>query len=140
MTLMGISDTELLAIVDDLADGGGWATTLDVRLQLGENPEDPARSGVGPRLSWLRRYGWVDQHPDDAGAKSGGKRWRVNRVGQSLLDGRIDGRISDALKQMRPGARVEFIRMLGEGAATSGDSYRAAYRRQWSRSLAGRRR
>ncbi len=55
VTLWGISDGELLAVVDDLADENGWTHTTDVRLQLGEKLEadQRTRSGVGPRLSPL---------------------------------------------------------------------------------------
>ena len=68
MTLYGMGDAELLAVVDDVADENGWATTFSIRFQLGEDPWLPRKgeggtSGVGMRLAWLRRYGWVERGP-----------------------------------------------------------------------------
>src|SRR5215831_14899866 len=87
VSLWGISDTELLAIVDDLGDENGWATSSDVRLQLGENIEDAdqtKRSGVGPRLGWMVRYGWLEKVGK---TKPMDSQYRLTAMGHAILDG-----------------------------------------------------
>jgi hypothetical protein len=129
LSIWGISDPEILGIVDDLADDDGWTTTIEVRLQLGENPDDTRRhSGVGPRLSWLRRYEWLEQHPDDR------SRWRLTPLGQDLLDHPdLTRTVQTALDKLNPAQRLRLTRQLAETGASS--PYRTALRRQWARSL-----
>jgi hypothetical protein len=132
LTLWGISDSELLGIVDDLADEDGWTHTLDVRLQLGENLEadQTTRSGVGPRLSWLKRYHWLEQHPDDRTC------WRLTAVGHALLENpKLSKTVESALDRLNPAQRLRLTRELGEAGAGSTEEIKTAIRRQWQRSL-----
>lgn len=130
-SLWGISDTELLAIVDDVAKGSqdGWAAAVDVRLTLGEKVDEVKHSGVGMRLAWSVRYGWLERHPDQ-------RLWRLTPEGQDLLDGRgLTAAFERSLSRLSRAQRVELTRELGEAAGTAGSAYRAALRRQWTRSL-----
>lgn len=131
LTIWGISDTEMLAIVDDLRDDDGWTATVEVRLQLGENVDDNRhRSGAGPRLSWLRRYGWLEQHPDDR------RRWRLTAMGHAILDQpKLTVAVERALANMNPAQRVQLTRELAEAGHAAPDSIKTALRRQWMRSL-----
>ena len=56
LSLFGMSDTELLARVDDLADENGWTHTADVRLAIGEHPGVSARprhtDSCSPAATW----------------------------------------------------------------------------------------
>src|SRR5215475_3041267 len=80
VSIWGISDTELLAIVDDLSDENGWTHTYAVRVQVGEDPEQSRhRSGVGSRLAWMKRYGWLEK-----GDQS--HEWRLTAMGHQILD------------------------------------------------------
>jgi hypothetical protein len=134
LTLWGISDAELLGVIDDLADENGWTTTLDVRLQLGEKPDEAdnkSRSGVGPRLSWLLRYGWLE-HP------STGDRymWRLTAIGHALLDNpSLSRSVEAALAKLNPAQRLRLTREIAEGGHESPAELRNALRRQWQRSL-----
>jgi len=130
LTIWGIADTELLAVVDDLADENGWSTTRDVRLQLGENPEDVGhRTGFGPRLGWMRRYGWLERSPE-TGA------WRLTAMGHAILDNpKLTASVESALGKLNPAQRVRIAREIGESAASGPDEVRAALRRQWQRSM-----
>jgi hypothetical protein len=130
LSLWGISDTELLAIVDDLADANGWASTLDVRLQLGDNPEEVGRhTGAGPRLGWMRRYGWLERSPE-TGA------WRLTAMGHAILDHpKLSSSVERALENLNPAQRVRVAREIGESGAGAPDEVRAALRRQWQRSM-----
>jgi len=130
LSIWGISDTELLGIVDDLADENGWSTTLEVRLQLGENPEEVGHhTGVGPRLGWMRRYGWLERSPE-TGA------WRLTAMGHAILDNpKLSAAIERALGNLNPAQRVRLAREIGESGASAPTEVRAALRRQWQRSL-----
>lgn len=125
LSLLGISDTDLLAIIEDLADADGWTSNLDVRLQLGEK-EDTKRSGVGSRLAWMRRYGWLEQHHEHHNMH------RLTPLGKDLLDNpRLTKAVEDALDRMNPAQRVALTREIAE----SGHDIKTALRRQWTRSL-----
>ena len=101
LTIFGISDPELLAVVDDLGDENGWTTTYDVRKQLGENVEEVRRrTGVGPRLGWMKRYGWLERSPDDG-------RWRLTAMGHAILDNpSLSKTVENALDRLNPAQRV----------------------------------
>jgi hypothetical protein len=142
LSIMGIvSDSELLAIVDDLADENGWTSTFEVRVQLGEHPEDveqKGRSGVGPRLSWLKRYGWLEKgeltERDESHRRY--QTYRLTAMGHALIDNpELKRTVENALLTLNPAQRLRLTRELGEGGHESPDEIRNALRRQWARSL-----
>jgi hypothetical protein len=128
-SLWGISDTELLAIVDDIASAGdGWATALDVRLTLGEKVDEVKHSGVGGRLAWSVRYGWLERHPEE-------RMWRLTTEGHEILDGGdLTVTFERAFGRLNRAQRVQLARELAEAGAAS-MTFRNALRRQWIRSL-----
>lgn len=147
-----ISDAEMLAVVDDLADENGWTTTYDVRRQLGEDPwhslkvprEDRGPvSGVGGRLGWLRRYGWLEGGEAVkvyAGEPEYGwrweKSWRLTAMGHALLDNpKLARSVESALAGLNPAQRLRLAREIGESGAGAPTEIRAALRRQWQRSM-----
>jgi hypothetical protein len=130
LSIWGISDTELLAVVDDLADENGWTPTREVRLQLGENIEEVGHhSGFGPRLGWMKRYGWLERSPE-TGA------WRLTAMGHAILDNpELSRAVENALDKLNPAQRVQLAREIGESGAHAPNEVRAALRRQWQRSM-----
>jgi hypothetical protein len=115
----------LLAIIDDVQGDDGWTYTHDVRLQLGESLE-VKRSGVGSRLAWMRRYGWLEQHPEHRNAH------RLTGMGEALLlNPKLTKAVESALDNMNPAQRVALTKELAE----NGMDIRDALRRQWRRSL-----
>jgi hypothetical protein len=139
LTIWGISDSELLGIVDDLADENGWTRGYDVRLQLGENIEERGRrSGVGPRLSWMVRYGWLEKGEPQRDEETGNRFavWRLTAMGHALLDDpRLARSVENALEKMNPAQRLALTRELGEFGSHTALEIRSALRRQWQRSL-----
>lgn len=129
-SLWGISDVELLGVVDDLADENGWTTTMDVRTQLGENPEEVGRhSGIGGRLGWMRRFGWVERNPETG-------EWRLTAMGIALLENpELNRNVENALAKLNPAQRLRLTRELSEAGHRAPTELRNALRRQWSRSL-----
>jgi hypothetical protein len=135
MTLLGISDMELLAIVDDLADEDGWTRTIDVRLQLGESLDKGYRSGVGPRFAWMVRYGWLERDAATSKRKSNERRYRLTAVGQTLLENpKLAAAFSRRLQTLNPAQRISVTRELAENAKDTAFEVRTALRRQWQRS------
>lgn len=138
MSLLGISDTELLAVIDDLGDEDGWVAILDVRVQLGENPEDSSgrdsvRSGVGPRMSWQRRYGWLEKHPDTG-------LWRLTAMGTAILKGgSLSSQFEKLLSNLNPAQRVQLTREVSQAGDGAPEAIRAALRREWQRNMTRRR-
>jgi len=146
MTLMGISDADLLGMVDDLADENGWATTMAVRGQLGEDPWQPSkgehRSGVGIRLAWLKRYGWLETgerekvESDDERGWRWSQSWRLTAMGNALLDNpSLSKSVENALDGLNPAQRLRMVRELGEVGYGMAPEISAALRRQWKRSM-----
>jgi hypothetical protein len=137
LSLFGMSDTELLARVDDLADENGWTHTSDVRLGIGEKPEEADaanRSGVGPRLSWMKRYGWLEQHIDDR------SRWRLTAMGHAILDNPdLSKAVQNALEKLNPAQRLKLTREIAASGASGAEEIKTALRREWQRNLYTRR-
>jgi hypothetical protein len=138
LSLFGISDMELLAVVDDLADEDGWTQTTEVRLQLGDNPDKGHRSGMGTRLAWMKRYGWLEG--EGKGTIKDPKRWRLTAVGHALLDNpKLSSAFERSFSKLNPAQRLVLTRELGNGAGQGATEIRDALRRQWQRSLRSRR-
>lgn len=128
-TIWGLGDTEMLAVVDDLADENGWTTTLDVRMQLGENIETVKHSGISIRLGWMKRYGWLERSPETG-------MWRLTAMGHAILDNpSLSRAVEGALDKLNPAQRVRLAREIGESGHNAPAEVRAALRRQWQRSM-----
>lgn len=132
-TLFDFSDTDLLALVEDLYDAEGWSSTKTIAAQLGFTGEleITGHRSVGVRLSQMRwRYGWLEKHPDEAG------KWKLSEMGHLVLDGgELQTSMRNALFRMTPAQRVRAIRSLGETTAAGPDAVRHAMRREWNRNL-----
>jgi hypothetical protein len=128
-TLFGFSDSELLGTVDDLADENGWTTTHAIRLQLGENVDAVKHSGIGVRLGWMKRYGWLERSPETG-------EWRLTAMGHAILDNpNLSKAIENALDKLNPAQRIRLAREIGETGNHAPPEVRAALRRQWQRSM-----
>jgi len=145
VSLFGISDSEILGMLDDLADENGWTTTVALRIQLGEDLSTPEKSGVGPRLAWLRRYGWIERgEREHVESEDGGWRWsqnwRLTAMGQALLDHpELGKQVENALSKLNPAQRLRLTRELGDAGSATAPEIRDALRRQWQRSMGLRR-
>jgi hypothetical protein len=132
LTVWGISDSELLHIVDDLADENGWTSNLAVRMQLGEDVEAVKHSGVGSRMAWMRRYGWLER------ADNGDH--RLTAMGHAVIDNPdLSRAVANALEKLNPAQRVRLTRELAQGGAHSAAEVQVALRREWQRNLQTRR-
>jgi len=144
-SLFGVSDTEVLGMVDDLADENGWVTTYGVRQQLGEKPPDRLYN-IGQRLGWMRRFGWLEKGERTKVESWVGpgwewtSTWRLTAMGHAILDNpNLSRTVENALEKMNPAQRVRLAREIGESGNAGPNEIRAALRRQWQRSMGGRR-
>ena len=134
LSIWGISDTELLAIVDDNADENGWTLNADVRVALGEDVEAVKHSGAGSRLAWMRRYGWLEREPETG-------RHRLTAMGHAILENpKLSRAVESALEKLNPAQRLALTRNIAEGGTHAPDEVRTALRREWQRNLDPRRR
>jgi hypothetical protein len=131
VSIWGISDVELLGVIDDLADENGWTSNYDVRMQLGENIEDTGqRSSVPQRVAWMRRYGWLEQ---DRGTTYN---HRLTAMGHALLDNpRLAKAVQNALEGLNPAQRLALTKELSEFGAGAPSEIRNAMRREWRRNV-----
>ena len=143
MTLAAIGDTEVLYIVDDVADENGWATVAAVQQQMGEDPFAVSRSQVGGRLAWLRRYGWLEKGERVrfyANDEQEQWRWtnvyRLTAMGHALISNpRLSRAMEGAMAKLNPAQRLALTRELGEAGQGAAPEIHHALRRQWRRSM-----
>jgi len=137
LSLFGeFNDRDLLGIIDDLADDDGWARTIDIRIQIGERIEKGYRSGVGPKLGWFVRYGWVERNIITARRPGNEREWRLTAIGRALLENpKFQAAFERTFKSLNPAQRLMLTKELAEAADAGAQEVRTALRRQWARSL-----
>lgn len=140
MRLQDYSDRDLLGLLNDLGDQEGWCLTHDVAIQTfgtaidnDDNRREHAERCVGIRLSWMRRYGVVDAHPEKK------KMWRLSRVGYALLEGNLTAKQETALAGARDEQLLFLATAFGERYMTADSVGATMMRRAWQYA-AGRRR
>lgn len=126
LRLQEYPDAELLAIVNDMADGDGWSTSEAIAAQIGIDAKH-ARQCVGSRLSWLRRWGYVERHPEIPA-------WQVSPLGNALLGGKLTKTARGIIERMNDADRVLFTRLLASTSRAAGASSKA-YEREWKREM-----
>jgi hypothetical protein len=97
LTLLDLSDRELLLVLRDVSDGLGFASALDIATQL-DLIGDGHRS-VSVRLSWLKRYGAVEREMERdaqgnirttrAGKAVTTQRWKLTDIGLAMATGKL---------------------------------------------------
>ena len=130
------SDREFLLVMNDVAEGDGWADSEAVaqRLDLTE------RRIASSRLSWLARYGAVEREHvrDEAGNiryHRNGKpmhtqRWRLTEVGRSVAFGKLRRSAETALEKIDDGQLLLLTRWLNE-RTVGDDTYGKLVQREW---------
>jgi hypothetical protein len=128
LTLLDLSDRELLLVLRDVADAStGYALAADIadRLDLGEE----GRRSVSVRLSWLTRFGAVerefqrDAHGNVLTTPSGVEKklqgWKLTDVGFAMATGRLKKNTEKALDGLDDGAMLMTMRWLSQKVVDS---------------------
>lgn len=135
LTILDFSDREFLNIVMDVADGDGWAESVDVAERLDMADKRSASS----RLAWMKRYGAVErEHERDEQGRllySGDKprytqRWRLTEVGLTIATGKLSKSQERALEGMNDGAVFMTTRFLAKRAAEDSGGAKL-FMREW---------
>lgn len=141
LRLEDLSDREVLLVLLDVADGGGWASAQDIADQLGivSPEEDPghARRVVTSRLVWLMRWGALDREPAEAvpkrkaGEEPVYRRWRCSAIGHDMATGQLRKAQEAALADARDGDMLLLAQQLVGRMQGSGTTVRNLVRREW---------
>lgn len=131
MKLDDVSDREVLAMLQDVADGDGMASTLDMATAMDLDTKHPL-SNVGVRLAYLRRIEMVQRDPDT-------KRWYLTSMGTQYVAGRLSATQTRALESLKSeGAAWAATESLSRLLKDAGDSQATMMRRQWQHGWAQR--
>jgi hypothetical protein len=122
--LADVSDRELLALLQDVSDDDGMASTADLAAVADLNAKHPL-SNVGVRLGYLRRIGMLDRDPKTM-------RWFLTTLGSRFVSGRLTAAQRKALEALRDEgsawAATESLASLLGGAS---QAQATMMRRQW---------
>jgi hypothetical protein len=136
LTIDDYSDRELLLVLEDVADGDGWADAQDVadRLDLAQ------RRIASSRLSWLKRFGAVErEHERDehgvlrytgTGKPIHTQRWRLTQAGKTLAHGRLRKKDETALGGMGDEQMLLVTRWLSQRTLDDGTTSKLV-QREW---------
>lgn len=123
LTLLDLSDRELLLVMRDVSDGQGWCSAHDIADQLGLTMDQPHRS-VAVRLSWLKRFGAVErEHERDPNTGvllyRGEKpvytqRWKMTETGLALATGKLNKTQRASLDKLQDGQMLMTMRWLSQ--------------------------
>jgi hypothetical protein len=129
LTLLDYSDREFLLLLDEIADGDGYADSLELATRL----DLEHRRSASQRLAWLARWGAVEKehardHAGNIRYHRDGKpmhtqRWRLTDAGHALAYGTINARQRQSLDRLGDDQLIEVTRWLtgrtrGTGMAT----------------------
>lgn len=153
--LVDFSDRDLLGLLIDAADDGGWASAEDVTnlkgMQWLRDGHSRPVACVATRFVWLWRYGALEreQARDDEGHKlyvAGDKsrprltnRWRLTPLGKALVTGTLSKAEQDRLEKLDATKMLVVTRWLGQVATHSPDTARSLITREWRYSTSDRR-
>jgi hypothetical protein len=143
LTLLDVSDRELLLLVRDHANGGGFVWPSDIALALDIGGDHPSRT-VSSRFAWLRRYGALERAQgteaysiNDAGVKG----WCLTPLGLAIATGKLKKQTEQTLEKLSDGDLIMLTRwMSGRAFTQNGSSMGRLIDREYRFGKAGGRR
>jgi len=128
LTLLDLSDRELLLVLRDVADAStGYALAADIaeRLDVGED----GRRSVSVRLSWLSRFGAVEREyrRDSQGrleTTASGKPvklqgWKLTEMGWQMATGKLKKTTERSLDSLSDGDALMAMRWFSQRVSGS---------------------
>lgn len=123
LTLLDVSDRELLLLVRDHANPGGYVFAGQISTVLDIGGERPGRT-VASRFSWLKRLGALERatktEPYGTDEETGQLGWRLTELGMAIAIGRLNKTAEKTLEKMDPGALILLTRWLGGRVSQNG--------------------
>jgi hypothetical protein len=127
--LAEVSDRELLALLRDVSDDDGMASTADVAAAADLDVKHPL-SNVGVRLGYLRKIGMLDRHSDT-------QRWYLTTLGERFVRGQLTPAQRRALEALRDGsawaATESLSRLLGDASLAQATMMRRQWQHGWAK-------
>ena len=126
MKLIEFSDDELVLVLDDVANGEGWATSAEVAEEIGITHEHPTNC-VGGRFAYLKRIGILENE-----RKDGETYWRLTEKGEALTHPKkLPAAAERALDGMDEGQRIAATNRIAGAVQSSSPQARQLSRRAW---------
>lgn len=122
LALMEFSDRELLNVILDVEDENGYVTSEQIMEAVGLDHKH-ARSCVGIRFAWMRRYGVVDRHEK--------KGWTLTPIGRKIALGALNDEEKLVLRNLTSDQLMEATRVLTGRYARAGQTASTMMRRAW---------
>jgi hypothetical protein len=123
LTLLDVSDRELLLLVRDHANPGGYVFAGQISTVLDIGGERPGRT-VASRFSWLKRLGALERadklEPYGTDEETGQLGWRLTELGMAIAVGKLRKSSEQMLEGMDPGALILLTRWLGGRVSQNG--------------------
>lgn len=137
LTIDDLSDREFLLVLEDVADGDGYAESDVIAAQLNL----AKRAIASSRLSWLARWGAVereaerDEHGNIRTFRDGRtrytQRWRLTDAGHALAHGALKTRQREALERIDEQQMLELTRYVTTRARSSSATAAKLISREW---------
>lgn len=119
-TLREYSDRELMEIIAECEDDDGYVDTRSI-VDTVNIVHDRPNTCVACRLSWMRRFGYIDKHPKQKGV------WKINARGRALVSVPLMAR---AAVPRSEGAWASTVGGLAANAPSSPEARKFA-QREW---------
>lgn len=133
------TDRELLHVIASVTGERGLASSDDIADALGMGENGRSRAGrVAPRLSWMRRYGFIEV-VEDPERRDKHRLWRITPIGFQLMGGKLNKPVEAAIDKMDPGAQLLMMRSLTRRTfGSSSEAVVAAVKREYQHNLKAR--
>lgn len=123
LTLFDVSDREILLIVRDHANPGGYVFAGQISTVLDIGGEHPGKV-VASRFSWLKRLGALERagktDPYGTDEETGQLGWRLTELGMAIATGKLKKQQQQSLDRMDPGEVILLTRWLGGRVSQNG--------------------
>lgn len=129
------TDREMLFVIARVADENGIASSLDIAnaLDIGRNGKLSPAGRVAARLSWMRRYGFVERvDPKSVNRPTQPSLWIMTAVGAQMIRGQLKKSLIEAIDKNDVGTQLLIMRRLLQASHMVGSpSVDAAVRREY---------
>jgi len=123
VSLLDYSDRELLAILSEVSDEEGWASTQDVADVLGLDHKNP-NNCVGVRFAWLRRFGALERNPKG--------HWRMTELGYALMSGELNSAQERILQSLDNTQMLSLMRVVSTRWRRLDPTSSVLVKREWT--------
>jgi hypothetical protein len=128
------TDRELLLLIHHASANDG-ATSDEIAEALGYTNNGTIRATrVSGRLSWMRRYGFLDKFEQSNGEAV----WVITEMGRQIMGGKLPPSVQSRLLSMDAGERVLAMRAVSSGAFQGRREVADAVRREYLHQAAKR--